>query len=149
MQQLMGAVLMLAGAGAFLYGLVVPRWRVARAASWPSVPGTVTHSSVVQSTETNFTAGTTNTMHDAQIKYQYQVKERRYRNDKVHVGGSLATSMPSYAQAQAQRYPQGADIDVFYNPDKPAQSCLEKSEQTSLLSMGIGVLFVIVGYGLG
>ncbi|MFT5445609.1 MAG: hypothetical protein ACI9DC_000770 [Gammaproteobacteria bacterium] len=147
MQQLMGWVLMLAGASAFLYGLVVPRWPVARAASWPSVSGTVTHSLVLQSTETSFTSGTTNTMHGAQIKYQYQVGERRYRNDEVHVGGSLATSMPSYAQAQ--RYPQGADIDVFYNPDKPAQSCLEKSEQVSLLSMGIGVLFLIVGYGLG
>ncbi len=146
MEQLMGSVFMLVGACAFVYGLIVPRWQVVRASSWPSVDGVVMHSSVGKSSSGTEMFGTTNTFYSARITYQYQIGERRYRNNKIHAGGSLATSLPSVAREQAHRYPQGVEVDVFYNPDKPAESCLERDEQIALFYMAIGAFFVVVGY---
>ncbi len=142
----MGSLFIIVGICALVYGLIVPRVQVTKTMSWPSVTGIVAISKVNSSRSGNEMFGTTNTYHSAVIKYKYQVDGRKYINDRVHAGGSYSSSIPSVADELADRYYVGAEVDVYYDPDKPSKSCLERSEETSLFYMGIGVFFIVFGF---
>ncbi len=147
MEEIIGSIFPFVGACAVVYGIVVPRWKVARTTSWPSVTGVIAESKAGKSSSNTY--GSHNTYYSATVKYEYQVGKRNYNNNKIHAGGSYASSMPSKANELADRYHEGAEVDVFYNPDNPSDSCLEKIEETSLFYIGIGVLFIIVGFMIG
>ncbi|MGK0298791.1 MAG: hypothetical protein ACI9XC_002415 [Gammaproteobacteria bacterium] len=146
MEEIIGSLFPLVGACALIYGLIVPRWQVAQTTSWPSVTGVVIGSKISNSGDSNFTSGTTNTYYTPTIKYKHQVGTRKFINNRIHAGGSFYSSIPSKANELVARYHEGAEVDVYYNPDNPSKSCLEKTEETSLLYMGIGALFIVVGF---
>ena len=150
MQEIIGSLFPFVGACAVVYGLIVPRWKVARTSSWASVTGVITKSKVGKSAGgSNAMFGSANTYYSATVKYKYQVGKRNYQNDRIHVGGSYASSIPSKADELAARYYEGAEVDVYFNPDNPSDSCLEKIEETSLFYMGIGVLLISFGFMIG
>jgi len=150
MQEFIGSLFPFVGACAVVYGLVVPRWQVARTSSWPSVTGVITKSIVGKSAGgSNAAFGSANTYYSATVKYKYQVGKRNYHNGRIHAGGSYASSIPSKADELAARYYEGAEVDVYFNPDNPSDSCLEKIEETSLLYIGIGILLLSFGYMFG
>jgi hypothetical protein len=133
------------GACAICYGLIVPRWQVARASAWPAVTGVVISSNTSTSGGATGPSQTANTYYSANIIYKYQVGKRTFKNDRIHAGGSFFSSIPSKANELVARYYKGVEVDVYYNPDDPSKSCLEKIEETSLLYMGMGVFFIVVG----
>jgi hypothetical protein len=94
---------------------------------------------------TNEASQTTNTFYSANIKYKYQVGRRTFINDMIHAGGSYSSSIPSKANELVARYYKGAKTDVYYNPEDPSKSCLEKTEETSLFYMGMGAFLIVFG----
>jgi len=61
------------------------------------------------------------------VRYQYKVGGQLYENDQVRAGDKFMLIMTSQqAHQTVERYPTGASVNIFYNPDNPAESALEK-----------------------
>lgn len=86
------------------------------------------------------------------IIYRYKVNGKTYENDVLGYGIYYIPFINNQRKAQekAQQYPQDSTVRVYYNPDNPELSCLEKggSSLGYLLSLIGGVFFIIFGaYG--
>ena len=112
--------------------------RVARSRSWLIANGAITRSEVVREQTRN------GTIHAARIEYAYGVSGQDYRSDKLTIGGDFNTSMSSRAQQRCARYPLGDPIQVFYDPEDPSSSCLERRADTAPLLMWVGVIALAV-----
>ena len=62
------------------------------------------------------------------LSYSYRVSENSYRGDTVQFGARYVSSK-ELIQAQAKKYPPGAAITVHYDPDDPATSVIETSDE--------------------
>jgi len=99
-----------------IYGMV----RSEQAKSWPAVTGTITHSEIERYTDSD---GTT---YSADLEYVYEVDGREYAATRYRFGGFTSSSDRSYASGIVRAHPVGAEVDVFYNPDDPADAVLSR-----------------------
>jgi hypothetical protein len=73
--------------------------------------------------------GKRNVVHYA-IEYEYAVEGQKFRSDKVtfsHTGESGA----GFAERYVSKYPVGAQVTVYYEPDDPDFSALEPNVKES------------------
>jgi len=107
---------------------------------WPSVPGVITRSAVA----TKRSDG--KTMYSFDVVYRYQVEGRELTCNSVFFGGNTSSSNSSAAYKVTGRYPEGAEVDVYYEPENPANAVLEPGTRwQSYIVFGIGLVFLIVG----
>jgi hypothetical protein len=130
----------------FIVGAIVLMWGIASSRSallsvrWPSVPGNVTVSTISSSHSSK--GGTT---YGADIHYTYAVSAQNYVGTKVTFG-DISTSNSADASKILARYPVGKAVNVFYNPNDPAEAVLETGFTMGLLlPLGIGTLFTLIG----
>lgn len=130
----------------FIIGAIVLMWGIASSrtalisARWPSVPGSVTASSLDISSSSKGS-----TIYNANIHYTYSVGAQNYTGTRVTFG-DINTSNSSDAAQTVYRYRVGTVVNVFYNPNDPADAALETGFTVGLLlPLGIGALFTIVG----
>lgn len=102
----------------FLAIIYFMRRRMAVVSTWPSTMGTVTASFLEQRSDSE--GGTTNY---PVVQYSYLVAGQSYQSSKrapgMEVGGTGAGSVIA-------RYPVGAQVVVFYDPQKPSDAVLER-----------------------
>ncbi len=106
-----------------------------RSRHWPSTPGVISASYVSVRSGGKSRTGT--------IEYRYTVEGRTYTGSLLSFGKTLFES----ESTTVARYPQGAQVDVFYDPKDPALAVLDPGAApgTGLaLLAGIG----LVGYGV-
>jgi len=124
----------------FLTILFFMRRRMAAVSQWPSTMGTVTASRIEQrsSSEGGYTDYPV-------IQYSYQIGGQPYQGMKLapgpEVGGSGAGKVVG-------RYPPGAQVMVFYNPQNPADAVLETKAPAQWLMWLILVIFDCVLCGV-
>ncbi|MBT3200647.1 MAG: DUF3592 domain-containing protein [Phycisphaerales bacterium] len=114
--------------------------------AWPSVKGKIVASDVKKSTSSRKRSKgrRKSTKYRAIIKYEYTVAETKHTGNQVSFGGS-STSM-SAAKAVASRYPKGADVDVYYDPENPDEAVLETGTSASTyIPLGVGLVFGLIG----
>jgi hypothetical protein len=113
------------------------RTEAAATSKWPSVPGVMTEMKI---TESRGSDGTTTKT--AVVKYAYSVAGKSYEGDRVKV--EIGTSV-----SDAERYPKGKQMTVFYNPEKAEDSVLEQGGAGAWLTglIGVGCLWY-AGYFL-
>ena len=135
---LVGFVLLLIGAIFLVVGLVAAK-RAKAAQSWPVIPGTVLSSQVVEHESTD-SEGSSSISYEPRVEYQYIVLGQSYTARRVAFGANSF----DYKKASeiAARYPEGAQVNVHYNPDKVKEATLETSATG-------GKLFTILGAVLG
>jgi hypothetical protein len=124
--------------GAFLF-LGMRSVKAARASAlWPSVPGKVTSSQLM-------TGGTrSKPWYNAQVTYIFAVNGQSFTGEKVFFGNSRS-NFPGKPQAVVDRYREGTEVNVFYNPQQPQQAVLERrtgGSNTLYLVLGPGLLMV-------
>ncbi len=110
--------------GTFLY--VRRKWNQARARlsrTWPTVPGKV-QSSEIDRRITGLPA----VLWKLKLAYSYDVSGNWYQGDAVQFGPKHVSSK-ELIFAQAEKYPAGAAVTVHYDPDDPATSVLETSDE--------------------
>lgn len=118
-----------------------------KAASWPSVRGRVVSSGVdsFQKTED----GRTRTLYTAAVEYAYQVHGVDYHSRQINLGMTTSGSQ-SGAEKVAARYPQGASVDVHYEPENPSNAALENPTGYTWLILGAALFcFIIAAYAAG
>ena len=120
-----------------LYSFVILLYRVwlgTRSLQWPTVIGEVTQSAIVVRNR--------RTMRLPDVRYVYIVAGSRYEGRDISALGP-GLDWENSAQKTLDRYPVGATVAVFYDPDRPNRSVLEAG-----ISKG-GLLFRVVSASLG
>ncbi len=139
----MGCLMLMAGVGAIIKKILLSR-ELERALSWPRAEGEITKSKITMK-ESNSGMDQANKTYKAEITYKYTAGKKSYRNNRICVGGQLQLSLRGKAEDYCERYPVGQTVTVYYDPDNPSDSCLERREETSTLYLAIGALFAIIG----
>lgn len=138
---ILGLVFLLLGGIFLAIGLVATK-RAKSAQSWPSMPGTVNRSEVVEHEDTDSDGGSTVT-YEPVVEYQYSVMGQPFTGKRIAFGANRF----NYKKAVeiAARYPLGARVNVYYNPEKPKDSTLETSASGGKLFVIFGAVMAAVG----
>jgi hypothetical protein len=90
--------------------------------NWSSTNGTILMSSV-QSSRSSTGGYSTYPV----VVYQYQVNGKSYQSQTIRVGDKfLKVNISSKAQETVNKYPIGAKVTVYYDPNNPAECALER-----------------------
>jgi len=116
----------------FLGVIFFMRKRMAVVSQWPSTLGTV----MMSRTETR-SSGEGYTDYPV-VQYSYQVGGRAYQNMKLAPGPEVGGSG---ARKVVAKYPAGAQVMVFYDPQNPAEAVLERNAPAQWLMWLILAIF--------
>ncbi|MBZ0320305.1 MAG: DUF3592 domain-containing protein [Anaerolineae bacterium] len=116
---------------------------------WSSVSGLITtfdSQERVNDTQMSMVGDVTETAKEVVIIYTYQVGGEVYTNDQVHADERLPDGRrlldPTDADELAEKYKVGESVTVYYDPDDPRQSALQKDENRGLYLVGLNAGFV-------
>jgi len=113
---------------------------VLRSRQWLETSGQILGSGIQISTH----RGGHGTLHSTYPKvfYQYQVGGQILQGNRIHLGTAIGGIG---AQSAAARFPVGSIHPVYYNPNNPSESVLEKRARGNWLNL---VLIVLLLAGL-
>jgi len=103
--------------GILLAIIFVTRQKVKEAAGWTSTMGTVLLSTIQYRRSNNGTSAY------PVVQYSYEVLGRTYQGNKIMPGPEVGGSGTHKIVA---RYPMGAQVMVYYDPNAPSNSVLER-----------------------
>lgn len=89
---------------------------------WPRVSGLVVHSDLTNRRAESGNVDGTGPKVD--VSYEYVVDNKVYRNNVVRFDQQLLSSHRK--EILVASYPAGKRVDVFYDPDDPGESVLER-----------------------
>ena len=114
-----------------------------RSRSWPSVQGTITTSRVEMALFSG--TGASRFKPILMLSYSYAVDGRPYTGKRIAMAPSGWFSVGTPAQLHA-KYPQGAQVAVFYSPAKPSLATLVNGVPGHLWSFYlIAGMFALLG----
>lgn len=113
----------------FVIGLILwieglSRKKAGISRNWPSVTGKISLSEVRQSASTDDN-GETNYAYYPNIEYTYTALGKDYTGRQISSGGVKGTVHPFDAQNVVDQFPVNALVQVYYNPQDPAEAVLE------------------------
>jgi hypothetical protein len=81
---------------------------------------------------------------DGQVRpyavYEYQAGGRTYRNDRIF----LVTTPGGNARQIAAQYPVGMPVQVYFNPNNPAEAALVRNIPSAGLYLGLTLLMLFL-----
>ena len=114
--------------------------RMATVSQWPSTMGTVVASRIEHRHSSDI-----GTVEYPSVQYSYQVSGQSYQGTKIapgmEVGGTGARKVVA-------RYPAGAQVMVFYNPQNPSDAVIERKARAQWLIWLLLVVFDCVLCGV-
>ncbi len=132
--------------------------RAAASPSWFTTHGTILKSSMDQSNIPqrydyySLREGKFIRSHDCdpityyvKVSFAYQVMGQDYRGRHIFAG-DIYSLLQSEAQAILARYPEGAAVTVYYDPDNPADGFLERPTPPSTTPLYLGI--IVLGFAL-
>jgi len=97
-----------------------------------------------RSSTITITNNSRDTTYSAVITYRYAVNGQNYTSDRYWYAGS-GSGYQSDAQNTVNRYPAGAQVTVYYNPDKPDEAVLDNSApSTTVPYAALGFMWLVV-----
>ena len=117
----------------FLGVIFFMRRRVATVSQWPSTMGTVNASYLERRSSSE--GGSTNY---PVVQYSYQIGGRTYQGSKLAPGPEVGGTGAGKVVA---RYPAGAQVMVFYNPESPSDAVLERKAPAQWLMWLLLIVF--------
>lgn len=123
----------------FLTIIFFMRRRMATVSQWPSTMGTVMMSTIERrSSEDGYTDYPV-------VQYSYQVSGQPYQGMKLAPGPDVGGTG---ARKVVAKYPAGAQVMVFYNPQNPSDAVLERKAPAQWIMWLILVIFDCVLCGV-
>jgi energy-coupling factor transporter transmembrane protein EcfT len=111
--------------------------------NWPVAKGSVTQSEIEKRTETTGSGTSRRKVVKSYpvVKYTYSVGNRDYQSGRITFGQSKD------AHHTVARYPKGKNIQVYYNPENPAEAVLEPGGDAtlSIVFIGLGAVLLVIG----
>ncbi|MCI0555927.1 MAG: DUF3592 domain-containing protein [Anaerolineae bacterium] len=136
---ILGFVLLILNA-VFLGVIFFMHRKMAAVSQWPSTIGTVNASYLERRSSSE--GGSTNY---PVVQYSYQVDGQTYQNTKLAPGPEVGGTGAGKVVA---RYPEGAQVMVFYNSQNPSDAVLERKAPAQWLMWFILILFDCILCGL-
>jgi len=117
----------------FLGVIYFMRRKMSAVSQWPSTMGTVMMSTIEQrsSTESGYTDYPV-------VQYSYQVGGQAFQSYKLAPGPEVGGTG---ARKVVDRYPSGAQVMVFYNPENPSDAVLERKAPAQWLMWLLLIVF--------
>jgi hypothetical protein len=142
-------ILVFAGAGVFLiYQSIRSRQKAEASQGWPATSGQITDAGVGHHTSTD-SDGDRSDHYTPKVSYTYPVSGQTYEGSKIGFGMQQSFGNPGKAQAALARFPVGAQVPVYYDPNNPAEAVLERKAGGSTVSLVLGIVFLLVSLCLG
>ncbi|MEZ5304726.1 MAG: DUF3592 domain-containing protein [Verrucomicrobiales bacterium] len=140
------------GVGAFLSYSSIQEYRIAAASeSWRQADGKITNSTVERkSSRSRRRKGNSRrkTRFYPEVTFRYDVAGSSYDGDRLRFF-SKGYKDEAEARAIAGQFPAGSTRPVFYDPEKPGESVLQRGLQDGWIgSVSLPFIFVIVGGGI-
>jgi hypothetical protein len=136
-----GAVMV--GFGTFVaFHIIRPDIQRGQAAeSWPTAAGRVVHSDVARQRKPR------GTRYWPDVRYEYTVDGRAYKGRQLTAWEKrFSIEEPGEARRWAARYPQGAEVTVYYDPDDPHDGVLEPgAARRAWAGFYVGVGLIVAG----
>jgi hypothetical protein len=118
--------------------------KTAASRSWPSTTGTVV-SAEVRSTPVSRSAPADAVAYMPVFRYEFDVNGMRFTGDRQSFG-RMSYATPQEAELHLDGFPQGKQVDVFYNPAKPEDCVIERENSViTWLLIGVGAGMVFTG----
>lgn len=109
------------------------------ASNWPTTEGQILESKMEKGT--SGTGSNRTIQWYPTVKYQYEVDGSTYEGDRIIFGSSA-----ELLSSTLDRYPVGATVNVFYNPDNPESAVLQTGSTSSMyLYVVLGPILAIIG----
>jgi hypothetical protein len=124
----------------FLGVIFFMRRKMAAVSQWPSTMGTVNASYLERRSSSE--GGSTNY---PVVQYSYQMGGQVYQSTKLAPGPEVGGTGAGKVVA---RYPEGAQVMVFYNPQNPSEAVLERKAPAQWLMWLLLILFDCILCGL-
>lgn len=106
--------------------------------NWPTATGRI----LSATTEMRRRSGRSGYAPYPNILYEYTVGGRQYISSRVTMGMEMGGSL--YTPRVLARYPVGATVQVYYNPDTPADSALEAAALGNRMLVFIGIFIILM-----
>jgi len=142
----------LIGAAFAAFGLKL-RKRAARAKHWPAVTGQVTYVNMLTHTQSQehrdndgFKHASLRTTYEPVVRYAYSVEGSSHTSERICFGAVHFDQVTAYKMLN--RYTNGADVNVFYDPEDPSEAVLEPHTPGGTTALFTGSLFILAGLGL-
>lgn len=81
----------------------------------------------------------------AKVFFTYEVNGNSYESDRVNFDYGMRTSNVRKPQSVVEQYPTGSDVTVYYDPEDPQQSVLEKRVNGTFTTILVSAVFIAIG----
>jgi hypothetical protein len=139
METFVGVALILVGAIWLLWSLYSLR-KGGKSENWNTTTGIITKS-VITDLSIRKGHGTCPIIH-----YEYFLNGRTFKSDRVTWGNVHSSGARSASAKVTDKYKEGKEVKVYYNPDSVAESVLEPgAAQGAMLSLVVSCIPIITG----
>jgi len=137
--------------GALIFWSVLQVRRAKQSLTWPTVTGIITQANLEDVTLYREPGKIEyrQPQYKVNVRYNYKVGRRKYTNDKLLVGGVQWGKSHGKAHGMKFQYSSGEEVEVYYNPSNPQDSCLETRQEGAAILIGVGLIFFCVGVLIG
>ncbi|RCK72143.1 MAG: hypothetical protein ANABAC_2124 [Anaerolineae bacterium] len=119
------------------------RQKAAASQNWPSVPAQINLAEVRERSSLDDEGDVRRTYY-AHVEYSYQVGGVTYQGDKIAFGARKEYSSPKKPREEIARYPVGAQVRVYYNPENPKEAVLEHHVVGGNFMLIFGILALLI-----
>jgi NADH:ubiquinone oxidoreductase subunit 3 (subunit A) len=111
---------------------------------WSTTNGEIISSELDAQTSTD-EEGNQSTTYIAQVFFRYQVGGLEYESGRINFNYGMRTSNIRKQQSIVEQYPQGSTVTVFYDPDNPEESVLERRVNGAFTTIIVSAVFITIG----
>jgi hypothetical protein len=143
-------ILIFGGIGVFLVISSLRNQKKAEVSkSWPGTAGTILRTEVKQSQGTADEQGVSQTSYYPFVEYDYFAGGQSYRSDKIAFGARRTYNSQSEAASILSKYPEGGQVQVYYNPANPSEAVLERKPAAGRSGLIVGIVFLVLSLCIG
>lgn len=84
------------------------------------------------------------------VRYAFEAHGRTFESERISAGGAetIGSSDEGDARRLVERYPSGAEVDVFFDPRDPRRSVLVRGVPPARVAILVAIGVALVGIGL-
>jgi uncharacterized SAM-binding protein YcdF (DUF218 family) len=137
-------LLTLAGGAGLVWYSANSKKKAGASLQWPAAPAVITVSDVRQSTSTD-EDGHTSYSYYPRVEYTYEVAGETRTSKQVAFGGVRGYNSPDRVRQDLEKYPAGAAVTAYYNPEKPSEAVLERIAGSGAKTAKImGIILIVI-----
>ena len=115
-----------------------------RSMNWQQVSGEIIVSGIENASDTSGERYTGN------VIYSYEFDGLTYEGDQINLFGNIYVGNRDDAEQMIAPYPVGRSVNLYINPNNPAQSVLDRSMTGAIWGLvGFGGILALLSLGLG